>query len=242
MTINILFPMNKRSQYFSNEKFSFPQYLQEIGNEPILKKVVDNYIGIEGSRFTFILNKDDCEKYYTDNVTKLLTEDKCTNVILENETRGSICTCLMAIDSINNDNELIIANSDQVFKINLSDYVCRFREEGVEAAVIYFESIHPRWSFVKLDKDSNVVEAAEKKPISKNAIAGFYYFSKGMYFVDAAMAAIRRGLGVNGSYYVSLALNEMVLLNKSIKGYKIEQQDYITLYAPEKLDEYRNKI
>ena len=44
------------------------------------------------------------------------------------------------------------------------------------AGTVIFKSVHPRWSYVKLDSKKNVVEAAEKVPISNNATAGTYFF------------------------------------------------------------------
>ena len=37
---------------------------------------------------------------------------------LKKETAGALCTCLMAVSYINDDTELIIANSDQIININ----------------------------------------------------------------------------------------------------------------------------
>lgn len=239
--VNIMFPMAKKSKFFNEQKYSFPLYMQEIGNQSILSRVIDNYKNLNDDiNFIFILSKDDCHRYYTDNVTKLLTNGKCNNVLLENETKGSICTCLMGIDYINNIDELIIANSDQLFTCNLNDKLNEIRRDGVDAAVLYFNSVHPRWSFVKMDESKNIVEASEKKPISTNAIAGFYYFKHGEEFVKSGMEAIKSGLGVVDCYYVSLALNQLILKNKQIKGYQVDDDEYYSLYSFEKIEEYKH--
>jgi hypothetical protein len=48
--------------------------------------------------------------------------------VLDEETKGAACSALMAIDSINNDNPLVIANFDQVIDSNLSDLYDEFRD------------------------------------------------------------------------------------------------------------------
>ena len=54
----------------------------------------------------------------------------------------------------------------------------------MDGGVIVFDSVHPRWSFVRVDKAGFVIETAEKRPISRLATAGFYYFRRGADFVD----------------------------------------------------------
>ena len=39
-----------------------------------------------------------------------------------------------------------------------------------DAGVITFESVHPRWSYVRLDSENRVTETAEKRPISNSRI------------------------------------------------------------------------
>ncbi len=64
--------------------------------------------------------------------------------------------------------------------------------------MVIFPDVHPRWSFVKCDADGNVIEAAEKRPISNLATEGFYYFGSGAAFVEAAEAMILKDASVNG--------------------------------------------
>ncbi len=45
--------------------------------------------------------------------------------------------------------------------------------------MVTFESLHPRWSFVRRGGNGLVSEAAEKRVISRDAIAGFYYYRTG---------------------------------------------------------------
>ena len=117
-----------------------------------------------------------------------------------------------------------------------------FEKNKLDAGVVCFETVHPRWSYVRMDNAGNVVEASEKRPISKNAIAGIYYFNKGKHFVEAAMRSISKDANFNGLYYVSLALNEMVLANQKIGIHTIPAYEYHTFYSPAKIHEYEQKI
>jgi dTDP-glucose pyrophosphorylase len=157
---------------------------------------------------------------------------------LEKETKGAACSVLMAIDKINNGEPLIIANADQLFDIDLNKVLDTFDKNSVDAGVICFEAVHPRWSFVRLNEKNKIIETAEKRPISKNAIAGFYYFKQGKDFVAAAMGSIRKDANVDGLYYISPTFNELVLSSKNLEIFSIPKEKYHTFYTPQKIKEY----
>jgi len=60
----------------------------------------------------------------------------------------------------------------------LGEAIAAFRRQELDAGTIVFDSVHPRWSFVKTNEKGLVIEAAEKRPPSRNATAGFYHFNK----------------------------------------------------------------
>ncbi|MBU1261333.1 MAG: glycosyltransferase family 2 protein [Planctomycetes bacterium] len=240
--INILFPMVGKSQFFNTEEYIFPKPLIEINGEPMIEIAIENYKKIKLSKnFIFIVSSEHCSKYHLDDILYLLTDRKCIVIKLANETAGAACSALMAVDYINNKEELIIANSDQIIDDEIETIINSFRLKKVDAGVVCFDSVHPRWSFVRLDKNNKIIEAAEKKPLSKNAIAGFYYFKEGKLFVEAAMKSILKARHVNGIYYVAPVLNELVLENKNLEIYKIMNDKYHTFYSPQKISEYENR-
>lgn len=238
MSLNILIPLAGKNQFFSEQEYPFPKPLIEFCGKTMIEHVIDNLNKIEQEKeYIFVLNEIDCKKFYLDNVLNLLTEDKCTIVKLKNETKGSACSSMMAINAINNDDSLIIANADQLFNVDLPQIVSEF--ELSDAGVITFNSIHPRWSYVQVVSQSNhVVEAAEKRPISRHAIAGFYYFKHGKDFISAASQMIKKDVNLDDKYYISPCLNEMILMNKKVVMHEIEVTQYHTFYSPQKIKDY----
>lgn len=229
--------------YFDQAEYPFPKPLIEIGNTPIIQKAIQYLERISGDkRFIFLVQGDDCSKFHLDSVLKLLTDGQGVIIKMTKETRGAACSALMAIDHINNDEPLLIMNYDQIIEEDINTILSFFQDNQYDAGVVTFETIHPRWSYVRLDNAGNVVEAAEKRPISKNGIAGCYYFRKGSDFVDAVMKMIRKDSMVNGSFYVAPCLNEMVLANRKIGIYPIDIDSFHTFYTPQKIKEYEEKI
>lgn len=237
--INILIPAMGNSVFFEN--YYFPKLMIEINGETVLEKVINNFSQIKEKHFIFVLGEKECSEFHTDNSVKLLTGGNCSIIRLKNETAGGLCTSLIAVEYINNDEPLIVANFDQIIDVNYQDVIDEFDRKGYDAGVISFKSIHPRWSYLRVE-DGDVVELAEKCPISKNAIAGFYYFRHGSDFVEGAKRAIYKENSLNGRYYISASMNELILMNRRIGMYNIDKEKYHSFYSPDKIKEYEKAL
>lgn len=202
------------------------QYIKsliEIERRTILQHVVESLSTIDNAEFIFVIRKEDVTKYHLDNVVKLMAPS-AKIVVAESNTAGSACTCLLAIGELDEDGPVIISGSDQLIEYNLQSIIDHLSQ--YDAGTVIFEDVHPRWSFVKLDENNCVIEAAEKNPISKNATTGLFYFKKAKHFVNAVEDMIRKDAAVNGAYYVCPALNELVLKNMKIGTFRIPKECY----------------
>jgi dTDP-glucose pyrophosphorylase len=229
--------MAGKSKHFPEEEYPFPKPLIEIGQKTMIEHVVANLSSV-GSKiqFIFVVSSVDCRKFHLDSTLNIITDQQCKIVKLERDTKGAACSALMAISHIANQNPLIIANSDQLFDDSISDLIQQMGK--ADAGVITFKSVHPRWSYVRLDEKDFVAETAEKRPISPYAIAGLYYFRHGQDFVDSAMKMIHKDAKVNSSFYIAPCLNEMILKGKKIRIVEVDTQRYHTFYTPNKVKEY----
>jgi len=235
--INVLVPMAGKGLYFSENEYPFPKPLIEIGQKTVIEHVIDNLSGAAKKvQFIFVLNSADCRKFHLDSTLNIITEHQCKIIRLDNDTRGAACSALMAIDYIGNNQPLLIANADQVFNDPIQALLAPFKD--ADAGVVTFESVHPRWSYVRLNAQKEVVETAEKRPISRHAIAGLYYFRQGQDFINCAMQSIRKDSNVNGSYFIAPTLNEMILQGKKILTNPVARDRYHTFYTPQKIQEY----
>lgn len=235
--INILLPMAGKSQHFSDDEYPYPKPLCEIGQKTIIERVINNLATIGPSvQFIFVVSSSDCRKFHLDSTLNIITDHKCKIVKLDNDTKGAACSALMAINHIDKEKPLVIANPDQLFDDAVSNLIDQLQE--ADAGVVTFESVHPRWSYVRHDEHGFVAETAEKRPISRNAIAGLYYFQHGSDFVNGAMAMIRKDSNINGSFYVAPCLNELILMGKKIRTTSVDTLNYHTFYTPQKISEY----
>ena len=237
--INILIPSMGKSMFFKDS--FFPKPLIEIEGKTILERLIENYDSLNNKRFIFVFDKKDCLEFHLDDSAKILADPNLSIISLENQTKGALCTCLMAIEYINNEEPLIIANCDQTLEVDYAEVVDYFRNENDTAGVITFDSVHPRWSYAKI-RDGYVVETAEKRPLSKHAIAGVYYFEHGHDFIEAAKKTILKENQINGAYYISSSINEVILSGARVGFYEVSRERYNSFYSPEKIKEYEDKI
>lgn len=239
--MNILIPMGGSDEAFRQHGYAYAKPLVEIAGRPLVQHIFDPLREVPGGRAIFVIRKEDDLRFHLRDVLRLL--DPAVEVIrADGPTAGAACTALLAIEYIDNEDELLIANADQILAFDLPGILDRFRARGLDAGTVVFDSVHPRWSFVKTDADDMVIEAAEKRPISRNATAGVYYFRQGRYFVEAAKAMIMKDASVNGGYFVCPSLNELVLAQKRVGIERIAREQYVSLATPQAVEEYEQLL
>jgi len=235
--INILLPLAGRSNFFENERF--PKALIEINGTSMIQYAIDYLRSIKRpTRFIFVIRANDSIRFHLDNTLALLAPTNSIIVRQEGDTKGAVCSCLLAIEHINNEDPLIISNADQFINHNIEEVIDEFEKKKTDGGVICFDSVHPQWSYARLDSNSNVLQTAEKNPISRNAIAGFYYFRQGADFVRAAQDSILNRADVNGLYYIAPTYNELILEGKTIAMHIIDKRCYHSFYSLQKIEEF----
>ena len=240
--MNILIPLAGKSQFFPEENYKYPFSLIEVFGHPMIELVIKNLKKVYGEdvTFNFVFDSEECEEFHIDDTVKLLTDSKCNIVKLKKRTRGALCSALMAIDHITGDEPLIVCNGDQIFKSEIRSAIESFQSENCSGALC-FESVHPRWAFVR-EYEGEVIETAEKRPIGKNAVAGFYYFRSGDVFIKNAMRVIEKEAVVSDVFYISTVFNEMVLDGEKIKVHSLKNEDYHSFYTPQRLADFEKEF
>ena len=90
-------------------------------------------------------------------------------------TEGAACTNLLAKEYIKDNCPLLLANSDQYVDWDSNQFLYSMQADGVDGGILTFPSVHPKWSFAKVNDKGEITLIAEKKPISNIATVGIYY-------------------------------------------------------------------
>lgn len=231
--MNVLVPMAGAGTRFEKAGYTFPKPLIEVNGKPMIQAVVEN-LNVD-AKHIFIVQKSHYEEYNLKHLLSLISPG-CEIIQVEGVTEGAACTTLLAKNFINNREPLLIANSDQFVEWDSNEFLYSMQADRVDAGILTFESVHPKWSFAKLDKDGFVSEVAEKKPISNNATVGIYYWARGSDYVKYAEQMIERDRRVNNEFYVCPVFNEAIEDNKKIKIFPINKM--WGLGTPEDLERF----
>jgi NDP-sugar pyrophosphorylase family protein len=219
---------------------AFPLCLTEFSGKSLLEHTVEKVSRIENSEVMFTFLDSDSKAFYLENISKLLVPNsKCTKI--SEETKGSGCTALFAACQIDPERELLIVSANEIVNVDFTKVLTNFRNRELDGGTLIFQSIHPRYSFVKLDQDRLVVEAAQRQPISSNATAGVFWFKKTGDFVDAIKNLILKEARVDGAYFVAPAFNELILNGKQVGIFQLSPDEYIPLKTEQQANAFESK-
>ena len=234
--MTILIPMAGAGSRFEQAGYTFPKPLIEVNGKPMIQVVVEN-LNID-AKHIFIVQKEHYEKYNLKYLLNLITNNNCEIVQVDGITEGAACTTLLAKQFIDNDEPLVMANSDQFVEWDSNEFMYSMTADNIDGGIVSFEATHPKWSFAKLNDDGFVCEVAEKKPISSTATVGIYYWAKGSDYVKYAEQMICKDIRTNNEFYVCPVYNEAIDDDKKIKVFPIEKM--WGLGTPEDLERYLN--
>jgi len=205
--LNVLIPMAGAGSRFETAGFTFPKPLIEVRGKPMIQVVVEN-LNID-AKYIYIVQKSHFEKYNLEYLLKLITPN-CEIVQIDGLTEGAACTTLLARNFIDNQDSLLIANSDQFVEWNSGETIYSFMADGIDGGIVTFNATHPKWSYARIDENGIVKEVAEKRPISDIATVGIYFWKKGSDYVKYADQMIERNIRTNGEFYVCPVFNEAI--------------------------------
>jgi HAD superfamily hydrolase (TIGR01509 family) len=218
--MNILIPMAGAGSRFEKAGYALPKPLIDVNGNPMIKTVVD-CLNVDAN-FIFIVQKSHNEKYNLRQILPLIAPN-CSIIEVDGITEGAACTTLLAEHLINNEEPLLLCNSDQYIKWNSNEFFYKVQEQKVDASILTFNANHPKWSYAKVDDNGYVTEVAEKNPISDLATVGVYYWKHGKDYVRYAKQMIEKNIRVNNEFYVCPVFNEAIEDSKKITTYNVDE-------------------
>ncbi|WAV90758.1 glycosyltransferase family 2 protein [Oxalobacter aliiformigenes] len=238
--INFVIPMAGAGSRFSKAGYKKPKPFIDILGKPMIMRVLEN-LSMHDARFILVARKEHClaEK---DICRKIESLYNVSFIMIDRLTEGAACTALYANRFINNEEPLVIANSDQIVNIDISDFIVDSDRRNLDGSVLCFEDEDSKWSYAKIDESGLIVEIKEKEVISKNATVGIYYFKKGTDFCSGAIDMFVRNDRVNNEFYVAPVYNYAIKNGGKYGIYKIDKTAMYGTGTPSDLEMYINMI
>lgn len=207
--LNIVLPIAGRGSRFATAGYADPKPLIPVHGLPMIAAVVRNVRPSHAHRFIFVALAEHLEHRGMRQALEAAAPGSVV-VPVDRVTEGAACTVLLAREFIDNDDALMLANSDQWVDLNIDDYLDAMEQQRADGLIMTMKADDPKWSFVGLDHRQFVTRVVEKEVISNEATVGIYNFRRGRDFVRAADRMIARDLRVNNEFYVAPVYNELI--------------------------------
>lgn len=204
---------------------SYPSFLTETNGKSLIEKIIDQTRSIENAQYYFTFLDKDVKKFHLDKIVELLVPG-ANVIIISEKTLGSGCSALYVASKFGSDEELLIISANEYIDVDFEKVLNVYRNNKLDAGTIIFESIHPRFSYVKINESGLVIQAAQQNPISKDATAGLFWFYKSGDFVKHAKLMIKKDVKILDKFFIAPVFNELILSQKKVGVYKIESSKY----------------
>ena len=235
--INVLIPMAGLGSRFSKEGFKNIKPLIPLNGKTFIEWSIDSvdFTNIK-TQFIFVVLEEHIDILY--NHLRNIKPD-CIIISVPKLTRGAVETALASEEYINNDDPLIITNSDQIFEWDKDKYIEYLNKTRTDADVVVVSANTDKFSYIEIDNDNCGIRLTEKEVISDNALVGIHFWKKGRYFVDSGKELIRRNMRANNEFYISLSYNLLIEEQIKVTCYKLsESEKYLSIGTPEQVFDY----
>jgi RpiB/LacA/LacB family sugar-phosphate isomerase len=233
--INLLIPIAGRAQRFIDQGYEMPKPLIMVVDRLMIDLAMSS-LNWKDCNLIFIVRKDHVYSFSIDTVLRNIFGNDIKVVETEGITRGTLCTCLLAREYID-DNPLVIYTPDVYFENTFDPYSI---DEDTDGLLLTFKANSPSHSYVQIDGKGNAVKTAEKVVISQNAAVGVYYFKNGSKFVEYGDKMVEDEITTNGEFYLCPIYNFFIKNGSLIKIKEVEKMH--VLGTPEELEFYVENV
>lgn len=236
--MNIIIPMAGAGSRFSQAGYQKPKPFIDVAGKPMIVRVLEN-LHSEGAQYYLVARKEHLQQE-ADLVAWIERNYRAKFIPIEKATEGTVCTVLFAQHYINNDESLLIANSDQIVDIDINRFIDDCDKRSLDGSILTFidSDLNPKWSFARINEMSYVEEVREKEAISKYATVGIYLYKRGSDFVKGAIDMIIRNDRINNEFYTCPVYNYLIQRGLKIGVFNIDYSKMHGLGTPEDLARY----
>lgn len=220
VTFHVVIPMAGEGSRFKEAGYKEPKPFIPVGGKPMIQWVIQNMIPkeIPESHYKLKFHLIVRTSHVIGNKLDSLFWDVPSNVsytyhTTDGLTEGAACSVLLAEKEINNNEPLLIINSDQYLEWNPDVFYKCLLNPNYDGAILTFYQPDPydlKWSYAKVNDDGLVTEVQEKKWISPYATVGLYGWRKGSDYVTYAKQMIAKNIRVKNEFYVCPVYNESI--------------------------------
>lgn len=198
--------MAGEGQRFRRAGIDTPKPLIDVGGVPMYQLVLSNLWSKHVGRITLIAREEFGIEAFAGPIGERLGLE--VNVVSVRHTTGGPADSVgLAQPFLNQDEAVVVANSDQFVDAPIDDFYYELLGSDVSGAILTMEDDDEKWSYVEIDSHGHVIRVAEKEVISRYATVGIYGFRTAEVMLSAFASMRKAGDKVSNEYYVGPAYN-----------------------------------
>lgn len=203
---NLLMPIAGKAQRFLDEGYTMPKPLIMAKDKQIIDWSLSS-INTDECNIIFAVRLDHIHNFAIDDILREKFGAEVKIVVIDHITRGSVETCLLAEEHIDNDLPLIIYTPDVYFQPTWDPANVPGDLDGF---LLTFKANSSAHSYVQVNNEGYATRTAEKEVISQNAAVGVYYYKSGKMFVEYAKRLIEEDIRVKNEFYICPMFNFLI--------------------------------
>ena len=237
--VHLIMPMGGAGSRFFKNGFVMPKPLIEIKDKPFFywaTRSISKYVNLKD--ITFVVLQEHIDNFKIDDeIRKYFSNARI--VVIPTLLNGAVLTCMEGIKNIDDDGPIIFNDCDHMFFCeDFYNYCNKGDFDKIDGALLTFISNDPKFSFLELDDNNNVIKTVEKVAISDKAICGAYYFKNKNIFINSAKRYLHE-CSYN-EYFISGVYNTMIDNGLIVKNFTVD--NHLPFGTPEEYEEAKKSI
>lgn len=230
--VNVVIPMAGLGSRFPREKY-LPKPLIDVNGKPMIVRAIES-LDIH-AQYHFLIRRDEFTNLIQNVIEKTVANPRF--IAVDQTTEGPACSVLLFREFIDNDQELIVANCDQIMEWSSELFFHNVRL--YDGAVVTYYSDTDKNSYARIDKKGYVIEMREKEVISNISLNGIHYWKKGSHFVSSALDMIAANdRAPNGEFYIAPSYNHMIKNGLKVGIHHIPNEQHHPVGVPVDLEKF----
>lgn len=206
----------------------------EIDGEPLLLRAIHSrkWYGsdLQEEDLIFVLRKFE----HLNELQRLITSlfPKSQQLIISGLSLGALMSSLAGTSLIKDFSETIVVDLvDLLFDCNINPDMIFSSDKNISGIIPFFESNHPKYSYLEIDTFSNVLRTKEKEVISNNASVGVYFYKNLSMFLSSVQYSIDNEALVshNKALFLCPSFNGIICQNYLVKAIEVNVNNEISL-------------
>jgi NDP-sugar pyrophosphorylase family protein len=218
--IQLIIPAAGIGSRFRDVGISTPKPLIEVGGIPMLLWVIANFELGPSDRVIVISQRVDSVK---SNLSRFLEQVKFSIDFLEIEgiTSGPAATVKMALNKLDPQVPIIVANSDQYISNGISAFTDLVRTSPHAGSILTMGASGNKWSYIGRDLNGKINKVVEKQEISSEATVGIYAWADSQVLGNSLDHLFNHGEKVNNEYYVAPSYEYLIINSMELESFSV---------------------